>query len=127
MDAARALQAVLSGGLVEAVEPAAVLAPRLPAVLTRLESQRALEERLASLGVGRVGADVVEPLQRHLGGNLGMVGGQRLVGNVDDRELVLESVVVLKAKLAVDALRLVSGRVQAIRPEVDRLGRADAP
>ena len=91
--------------LVVDVEPAALLAARLPAVAGALELER-LEQAGAGLGRGAVGARGVEALQRQLGRDLGMLGDQRRVGDLDDEQLVIEALGVGEAQALALARRL---------------------
>ena len=88
VDGTGALQRPLGRRLVVEEEPAALVAARLPlALLGRLELER-FEQGAVGVGGGRVGAHRVEALQRQLGRDLGVVGDQRWVGDVDDEQLV---------------------------------------
>ena len=79
-----------SGGGVVEVE-AAALSPRASQPSsTRLELERSSSSRALASGARAVGAHRVEALQRQLGRHLGVVGDQRLVGDVDDEQLVVE-------------------------------------
>ena len=69
----------------------------------------------------------MEPLQRHLLRHFRVVGDQRLVGNVDDRQLVLEPLRVGEDEALALALGLGVVGAQPLRPEVERLGRSDPP
>jgi hypothetical protein len=56
-----------------------------------------------------------------------MIGGQRLVAGLHDRELVLEAFEVLEAQAISLRHGLVTRLAQPPGPEVERLGRRDAP
>ena len=114
VDGARAWDARLGRGLVIGVEPAATLASSLPAVAPGLEVERFLQQRAAGVGVDRVGADSVEPLQRDLFGHLGVVGDQRLVGDRRDAQLVRQALRIREAQRAVAALGLAAGFPQPL-------------
>ena len=91
VDAAGALQRALRRRLVVEVEAAALLAARLPAAPSTGSNSSASSRPAAGVGRGAVGADRVEALQRQLGRDLGVVGDQRLVGDLDHEQLVLEA------------------------------------
>ena len=106
-----------------------MLAARLPARLAvRLELERLLEEAAALLRVVRVGADAVEALQRELLRHLRMVGDQRLVRALAGDQGVPQALGVAEREGAVLVALAGDALVgQAALPEVDRLGRGDAP
>ena len=56
-----------------------------------------------------------------------MVGDQRRVGSLDDRELVLETLEVLESQPIGVAHGLVAGGGEPLRPEIERVGRAHTP
>jgi len=90
VDGSRAGNALLAV-LVERVEASALLTSGFPGGLAgRRELERLLEEGATLLGVRGVRVDAVEALKRELLGNLRVVGGERLVARLDDREAVLE-------------------------------------
>src|SRR5262249_53115419 len=131
VDAAGTLQRALLRRVVVEVEAAALRAASFPAaspLLGRLELER-LEQGFAGLWRRRVGADALEALERELGRDFGMVGDQRLVLDVDDQQLVAESLGVLE----VDARRGLAPldrdplAAEALLPEVERLLRSDSP
>ena len=111
------------------VEAAALVAAHLPlAVLAAGEAERLAQQRLAAGGVARVGADAVEALQRVLARDLGVVGDQRGVADVGDLELVLEALGVGEAQARRRRARASTPCSASRRgPEVERLGRGDAP
>ncbi len=127
VDAAGALKRALLRRLFVDVEAAATGAPGFPAVLVdRLELER-LEQGAACLGRGAVGADGVEAAQRQLGRDLGVVGDQRLVGDLDHGELVGEPLGVGKAQPAPGALGGDAVGAEPPLPEIERRVRGDPP
>jgi hypothetical protein len=69
----------------------------------------------------------VEALERQLGGDLGMVRDQRLVGRGRDQELMRQPLEVLEDQRLGGACRLVAGIAQASLPEVERLAAGHPP
>ena len=124
---AGALHAALARAVV-VVDAAALVAARLEAVVAeRLEAERLLEQGAAALGVGRVGAHVVEALQRELGRDLRMVGDQRLVARVGHDQLQPEALGVGEdERVAHRGSTSMPSRAQPLLPEVERLGGGDA-
>ena len=124
MDRARAHDPGLGRRQVVGIAPATQRAACLPGVLAAVGSKDSVSSSVARLrvGVGGVRADGVEALERELGGNLGVVCDERLVGRLDDRELVLEALRVAEAEPAVAPLA-----ADAFCPEVERLLGCDAP
>src|ERR1700730_6097694 len=93
------------GGRVEHVAAAAALAARLPRALARGgETEGALEERTAALRVGGVGTHLLEALDRELLRDLRVLGGERLVGRLDDAELEPEAFRILEGERALRRL-----------------------
>src|SRR4029450_13837896 len=128
VDRARAGNAALVGLVVE-VEAAPVLAPNLPPALSGwVELERLLEELAALFGIVRVGPHTVEALQRQLARHLRVVRDQGLVlALAGDQRVpqpfgIAEGEAPVRVVVARDAL--VS---EATFPEVDRVGRRDAP
>ena len=120
--------AALGRRLVEGVERSALLAAHLPAtVAVPLESQRLLEGSPARLGVGRVGADAVEALQRVLGRNVRVTCDEGLVVDVHGDDLEAHPLAVGEAQASTVGLDLDPLRGQPLGPERDRLFGADAP
>ena len=126
VDAPRSLQAALGRGLVVEVEAAALLAARFPATVHPLELER-LEQTLARLRRRGVGAHRVEALQRQLARHLGVVGDQRLVGHVDDQQLVVEPLGIGEDEAVAVALGLDAVGAQALGPEVEGRSGGDPP
>ena len=127
VDAAGALQRALGRRLVVEVEAAPRLAARLPALAGRLELERLEQAPRAGLRRGAVGAHRVEALQRELGRDLGVIGDQRLVGDIDDEQLVVEPLRVGEDEALALALGLDPGGGEPLRPEVERVRGGDAP
>src|SRR3954454_18371658 len=122
MDTARPLQPPLAGRRVESVEPAPAVAPGLPAVFARLEAERFLEPLPARLRIARIGAGAVEALQCDLGGDVRLLGDQRLVVNVTHPQLVPETLGIRESQHLALAADLDTLGLVALGPEVDRLG-----
>src|SRR5262249_6778462 len=73
------------------VRAAAPSPARPPAVLARLELERFFQELTAVFGIRRERAHTVEALQRQLARDLRMLRDQRLVGRLDDGQLLAEA------------------------------------
>ena len=124
-----AAEAALGRRLVVGVETAARGAARLPGVVARGdEPERLLEERTARVGRGGVRANGVEPLERVLGRNLGMLGEERRVVDGGRRRAgggaPRDPSNVTPTSSRVDGVGL---RGEPALPEVERSVRADAP
>jgi hypothetical protein len=112
VDAAGPLKAVLGGRLVVGPEAPATRAARLPAVARRresgvligLEAEPLGEQRAARVRRRAVSARGMKALQGQVGGNIGMIGDQRLVASLDDDQLMPEPLGVFEDETAVVAL-----------------------
>jgi len=131
---AGALKAGFLRRIVIRVEGAAGCAPTLPEdaairLLAKREFERVRQELAAAIGLGGVGPDAVESLKRQLGGNLGVIGEQRLVGGFGDGQLVLEALVVAESQgiALLHPADLDVALAQALAPEVEGRRRANAP
>ena len=130
-----ALQPGLVRGRVVGPEPAAALAARLPSgarggeprVVVGGELKRLLEQRAARFGRLAVGAGGVKALQGELGGNLGMVGDQRLVLDLDHHELVPQPLRVGEVQPPVMQLEFGPVARKTLLPEGDRILGPDPP
>ena len=123
---ARAADAAARWRRVVMVEPAPLLASRLPAVgAARLELERLLQKVAAALGIGRERPHAVEPLQRQLGGHLRVLGDQRFVAGLDDGELVPKPFGIDERQPPLLARKHVV--VEPLLPEIERLIRSDPP
>ena len=106
----------------------ALLAGHAPvAVAEALEAERAGQQVGARLGVGRVGADRGEALQRVLGGDVGRRADERALGPGVDLEDVAQPLGVGEGQPVAVALGGHALGRQPLLPEGDRLGRADPP
>jgi hypothetical protein len=117
MHGARALQRARLRRAVGDVEALAALAPRELA----FEAERVVQQRVADIVAVR--AHAVEAQQRVLARHAGTRRRQRLVGHVNDEQLVLEPFGIGEQQARLGSRRL----RQAALPEVERLRRADAP
>src|SRR3712207_865634 len=127
VDGAGALEPAPGRRRVVGVRAATELAAGFPAVAGGDERERLLEHRTAALWIDGVGPHAVEALERVLGRDLGMLGDQWLVGYVQDRQLVPESLRVREPKSVAVALRRNALAGQPLGPEVERAGAAHAP
>src|SRR5919201_1973262 len=109
------------------IERAALLATHLEAVTLRREAQRLGQEAPALLRLERVRADRLEPLERVLARDLGVVRGQWLVVALDRAQLELEPFGIGKTKRAVLTRDRHAFVAEPFRPEVERVRRRDAP
>src|SRR3954451_2906950 len=121
MDTARPLQPPLAGRRVESVEPAPAVAPGLPAVFARLEAEGFLEQLPARLRIARIGTGAVEALQRDLGGDVRLLGDQRLIVDVTHPQLVPETLRIRESQRLAIAADLDPLALEALGPEVDCL------
>jgi tRNA A37 threonylcarbamoyladenosine dehydratase len=112
MDGAGAGNSTLAG-LVERVEALALIATDFPGgVAGGGKLERLLEEGATLFGIRGVGVDAVEALQRELLWNLRVVGGERLVVRLDNRQAVLEPFAVRENEVAVAAIDWISGKLR---------------
>ena len=102
---------------------AAPRSPRRPASAP----SSSLEHRAAALGSRAVRAHALEALQRASAGISGCAALERLVAARRDGELVAEALGVGEAQALAVALGRHALGAEAPGPEVDRVGRADAP
>src|SRR3954452_3090157 len=127
VDGSRSTDAALLGP-VEDVAGAALLAAHFPVLLAAaLEAERLFEEAAALLRVVGVGADRLEPLQRVLARNLGVVRDQRLVRGSDHRELVREPFGIGEEQRAGGSLDRDPLAAQTLLPEAERLLGGNPP
>ena len=94
-------------------------------ILDGLELERLLEHPAAGVGPHAGRAHSLEALQRELGRDLPVARDQRLVGAIDDDELVRHALGVGERKAGARALRGDALAAEAVGPEVERLARAD--
>src|SRR6201746_1197666 len=108
------------------VAAAALLAAGFPGVAVTLELER-FQQGGAGVGSPAVGADRVEALQGELGRNLGVLGGQRRIGDVDDEQLVVETLRVGEDEAGPVALGIDPPGTETLLPEGQRGLGGDAP
>src|SRR5947209_15919063 len=110
---------------------AANLACDYPALRTnsrcRREAERVLAQRTTAIRIGRVGADRVKPLECHLGGNLRVLGDQRLIGGVRIADLVSESLGIVEYDAVTGVAEVAAVVAEPLGPEVDRLRPLQPP
>ena len=128
MDGPGALDPGLLRGRVVRPDPAAVRSSHLPGAVRRCELEPLLQQVATALGVGGVGASVVEALERELARDLGVVGDQGLVGDLGDDERVLRAASRLLSRQVVELTLLgsearVRGRAAAAGVDTVVIGR----
>jgi hypothetical protein len=125
---ARSLNSGLDGRAVVGVATTPRHAACIPGrVAAPLEAKYSLQQRATSLRIAGEGVNGVETLQRQFFGDIGVRRGQRLVFDLDHRQLQLQALGVAKTQARPMTLVRDALAVEAPRPERKRPLRADPP
>src|SRR5436305_1085809 len=98
-----------------------------PARGARADARSPAAGSAARLGLSRVRPHAVESLQRKLGGNVGMLRRQRIIGRFDNRELLHEPLRILEAERVRLARGLDAGAREPLGPERKRIFGREPP